>query len=133
MPFCPSCNAEYRDGFVVCAKCAVELVENRPLEPPPTHTRWAHLCTTSSEIEASLIQGFLDSEGIACTLESTVFHVEPVTFGGLGRVRLHVHDTDLEQARALLHQIASEARSGCGTHDLEATVDWESFEPRKLG
>lgn len=30
MPWCPQCGAEYREGFVTCAKCGVALVAERP-------------------------------------------------------------------------------------------------------
>jgi hypothetical protein len=35
--FCPVCNAEYREGFTVCADCGIKLVSELPLissEPP---------------------------------------------------------------------------------------------------
>ena len=30
MPFCPECQAEYRDGFTRCAECDLDLVEQLP-------------------------------------------------------------------------------------------------------
>jgi hypothetical protein len=32
--FCPSCQAEYREGFTECADCRVPLL-HEPLAPPP--------------------------------------------------------------------------------------------------
>ena len=32
--YCPSCKAEYRPGFTVCADCDVELVYELPEETP---------------------------------------------------------------------------------------------------
>jgi len=52
--------------------------------------------------EASLIDGYLESEGIAARVESLVFHQEPVTFGRLGEARILVPAGDAEKARRLL-------------------------------
>ena len=30
MPFCPECQAEYRDGFTRCSECDLDLVEKLP-------------------------------------------------------------------------------------------------------
>lgn len=32
--FCPNCRAEYRDGFVRCADCEVELIADLPTSDP---------------------------------------------------------------------------------------------------
>lgn len=33
MPFCPKCRADYREGFIVCADCGVDLVNELPPLP----------------------------------------------------------------------------------------------------
>lgn len=72
---------------------------------PDDELRWKRLCVLSSELEARLIQGRLESEGLVCATESLVFHAEPVSFGALGRVRLYVLEEDLERAREILESV----------------------------
>ena len=33
--FCPLCKAEYREGFLKCADCQVDLVNALPIDPEP--------------------------------------------------------------------------------------------------
>ena len=75
---------------------------------PEDGRRWIRCCVLSSEIEAQLVQGRLEAEGIACATESLVFHAEPVNFGALGRVRLYVLAEDLERAREILESVADD-------------------------
>jgi hypothetical protein len=70
-------------------------------------------------LEAQLIGGFLESRGIPCQQESLVFQQEPVSLGLLGRVRLHVHRSDLERARRLLE----EQRTGESELESDELVD----------
>lgn len=74
-------------------------------EPAEDDDRWEVLATLSSEEEAHLIQGRLESEGIPCALESIKFHVEPVNFGQMSEIRLHVLHSDLPRARQLLGEL----------------------------
>lgn len=74
-------------------------------EPAAEEDRWELLLTMSSEEEAHLLQGRLESEGIPCTLESIKFHVEPVNFGQMSEINLHVLQSDLERARELLNEL----------------------------
>ena len=67
-------------------------------------THWVELCVIASDIDARLIQGRLETEGIPCTIESLKFYAEPVNLGALSEVRLHVLDKHLERARELLEQ-----------------------------
>jgi len=63
---------------------------------------WEIVRTVGTDEEATLIRGFLESEGIAAQVESLVFHQEPVTFGRLGEVRVRVPAAQSEEARRLL-------------------------------
>ncbi|MFW6198522.1 MAG: putative signal transducing protein [Acidobacteriota bacterium] len=102
---CPRCHAEYRPGFTRCADCDVPLAQDAPDEGGGhRHGRWTRLCSVSTDTEATLLQGYLESAGIPCSIESLVFHAEPVNFGPLARVRLYVLDEHLEEARELLRQ-----------------------------
>ena len=58
--------------------------------------------TVGTEEEASLIAGFLAAGGVEATVESLLFHQEPVNFGSLGEVRVLVAEADAARARELL-------------------------------
>ncbi|HJO05680.1 MAG TPA: hypothetical protein QGG47_17060 [Acidobacteriota bacterium] len=103
---CPNCRAEYRPSFKICADCGVALElagEADAPADPDTPADWTPLCTLSSESEAHLLQGYLESEGVPCSIESLVFHAEPFTFGPLAKVRIHVLSADRIRAERLLH------------------------------
>jgi hypothetical protein len=54
------------------------------------------------DVEADLIRGFLESEGIDAQIDNKKFHMEPVNFGDLTGVRVLTHTEDAARARALL-------------------------------
>lgn len=64
--------------------------------------RWEVVKVVGTEEEAALIRGFLESEGVACQVESRLFRQEPVTFGQLGEVLICVPAEDLQRARKML-------------------------------
>ena len=79
--YCPTCLAEYREGFDVCADDGTPLLvgpapapEEEPQEPEPerpriqTGARWEKLADIGSEEHARLLAGRLESEGIPVTL-----------------------------------------------------------------
>lgn len=70
---------------------------------------WALLMEIPSETEAEFVHGALESAGIPCQIESLKFHAEPVNFGPLSRVRVHVPADKLEEARELLAEIEAAA------------------------
>ncbi len=81
---CECCGAEYRPGFETCVDCGVALTpakEGASTAESDVAPDWAPFRTLSSESEAVLLQGYLESEGVPCSLESLVFHAEPFTFG----------------------------------------------------
>jgi hypothetical protein len=63
---------------------------------------WEIAETVGTEEEASLVAGYLETEGIASQIESLLFHQEPATFGKLSEVRILVHADDVERARRLI-------------------------------
>lgn len=65
---------------------------------------WEIVETVGTDEEASLIAGFLEAEGIPATVESLLFHQEPVNFGTLGEVRVRVRKEDLKRALSLLEE-----------------------------
>lgn len=77
---------------------------------------WDIAETVGTEEEASLVAGFLEAEGIACEIESLLFHQEPTTFGRLGEVRILVHAGDVERSRGL---IAAREAGGGVTADVQ--------------
>lgn len=96
---------------------------------------WIELCELSSEIEAELLHGRLEAEGIDCNIESLKFHAEPVNLGALAEVRVHVRKADVERARELLadleQQDARRAAGGddAGTDDVdESDTDSEGLD-----
>jgi hypothetical protein len=65
--------------------------------------------TVGTEEEASLIAGYLAAGGIEASVESLLFHQEPVNFGRLGEVRVLVAAADAERARELLDRMPAPA------------------------
>jgi hypothetical protein len=63
---------------------------------------WEVVETVGTEEEAALIAGYLDSQGIPTTIESLLFHQEPVNFGRLGEIRIQVPSNRLAEAEQLL-------------------------------
>lgn len=99
---CPDCGAEYVDGIEQCVDCEVALVQASPAAEEGPAPEWTELLVVTDPHEAEIICGYLESEGVACNLESLVFNAEPFTFGPLSKVRLHVPRDAADRARELL-------------------------------
>jgi hypothetical protein len=63
---------------------------------------WLVVRTVGTEEEAALIAGYLEAAGIDSSIESLLFHQEPVTFGRMGEVRILVDSGDLSAAERAL-------------------------------
>ena len=62
-------------------------------------TTWVEIASAGTEDEARLLQGFLESEGIAAQVENVKFSMEPINFGTMGDIRIYVAAED--EARTL--------------------------------
>ena len=106
--FCPQCKAEYRPGFVHCPDCDVDLVRNLPVEE---HGELVCLRSYSSDAEAFLAQGVLESAGIDAMVAPPS---DPVvyrgrSFGiGLPSTDVYVRPADFVIANEVLNQATQE-------------------------
>lgn len=67
--------------------------------PSDDGTTWVEIASAGTEDEARLLQGFLQSEGIAAQVENVKFSMEPINFGTMGDIRIYVGSQD--EARAM--------------------------------
>ena len=107
MPYCPECGGEYEPDIELCPDCGLSLIAVMPDEDsgadPDANLVEIHVA--SGDIEALVIKGLLESEGIMCSLSSDVPHsVLPVEVDGLGAVRICVSDEDAQRAAELIEE-----------------------------
>jgi hypothetical protein len=70
-------------------------------------TDWEKIFTTFSEVEAHLIKGLLEGEGIPCRIQSMRVPQFPLTVNWLGAIEIHVHPQDAPEGRRLLYMICA--------------------------
>ena len=68
----------------------------------PSEENWTQVALVPDDVEADLIRGFLESEGIEAQIDNRKFHMEPVNFGDLTGIRVMTRREDSERARSLL-------------------------------
>jgi len=65
MPWCQKCKTEYRGGVTRCSDCGSELVEVlQQIEEYPKNDSESFLMSVRDRIEADIVEGFLNSNGI---------------------------------------------------------------------
>ena len=72
--------------------------------PAEDGTTWVEVASTGTEDEATLIQGFLEAEGITAQIENVKFQMEPVNFGTMGDIRVYVGSQNEARAQQLLKE-----------------------------
>ena len=105
MPYCSECGGEFEPEVEVCPDCGLVLFETMPLDNPDADpdAGLVEVYTAAGDIEALVIKGLLESDGIMCSLSSDIPHaVLPVEIDGLGAVRISVSDADAERAAQLI-------------------------------
>ena len=75
--------------------------------------KWGLLTEVSGRMEADVLKGYLEAEGIQVELfqEAVGHHIYPVTIDGLGRVQLFVPKEQFAEAQEILAEY-NEARGG---------------------
>ena len=69
MKYCPKCHNEYEDETTRCVDCHVSLVLNLS-EAGPKENILVCLKSYSSDIEAQITRGFLETNGFTVTIKS---------------------------------------------------------------
>lgn len=68
--------------------------------------KWALLHIVNDEIEAHLLQGLLEGQGIPCRMQSMRVPQYPLTIDGLGEIRIYVPEEELLDSKRVLATIA---------------------------
>ena len=97
--YCPSCRAEFREGFFRCEECDTSLVETLPEEP--ALQGYVHLATLFTEGEIALIKSSLETAGIDFYFHGEEAHrLAPLPLGA----RLMVRRDFAAEAEAILKE-----------------------------
>jgi hypothetical protein len=106
--FCPKCKAEYRESFLRCADCNVDLVPELPPEQeqhtkPEQYTEYEYInlvniVTYPSRHEAELVKGLLSANGIDAVVKDGL----EAAGGAAAIFELLVKENDVEETRNIL-------------------------------
>lgn len=69
------------------------------------YRRWVPLFRTQNAVEAHLVRGLLEGEGISCWVRSKGIALLPVTVNGLGEVVVCVDAADQEAGQRILDDV----------------------------
>ena len=108
--YCPECRAEYREGFVHCADCDVDLVDALPPEDEPDYLESATVFEGDPN-NAELVCATLEGSGIEAWVEN---EAAQSVYPGIVPAKVEVNVNDEERALEALEP---------GTEDLEAMDD----------
>ncbi len=121
MAFCPSCRAEYREGFTRCTSCDVDLVDEPPdpasEELNPNELQLADLASFPNASEAEMIQELLEGNGISTVIRGDA---DPIgATSGAEPVTLLVEAKDLARAREIYEAFFAGDTASSGGPTLE--------------
>ncbi len=107
---CPSCNTRYVNGMTLCPDCSILLLEeeeSRRLDEAidDLQSDWLHVYTTSTEIDARMVESFLTSAGIPTHVLLQIDTTRQFTMGGLAIAKVFVRSTDAGDALAIIRDI----------------------------
>lgn len=129
MKRCPECYEEFVDKKKTCTDCGAELIDDRLYEESETveAVQMTYLTTASSEINANMLTGMLESYEIKTFREyreAGAYLAVYMGDTGFG-IDLFVDETQLKKAQDLIEQVAEphEPADGRDT-DKPAHIKW---------
>jgi hypothetical protein len=113
---CPKCNAEYREGFYLCADCNVPLVSSHAPFHETEHPESGELVPvldTQDSVYLSEVISVIEEWEVPYLLQSgTAFDLE--NSGRIWRAVLYVPGTNLDQVKQLIDGVRSGVVRGSG-------------------
>lgn len=100
MPYCPKCRAEYVYGVRYCLDCDEAVVDTLPKEAETANVKFVTAFQARHVMEAHLIQGILEAEGIPCLLVGAREQIYPQL-----PVFIQVPEDRLEEAQRLIEEV----------------------------
>ena len=98
--YCPKCRAEYREGFLECTDCDVDLVEK--LGPQPKMPRFIKLATIFREGNIAVIKASFDKTEIEYYIDGEQSHrLAPVPLAA----RVMVREDFRKEAESILRDL----------------------------
>ena len=102
--FCPKCKSEYREGFLKCADCGVDLVGALPSEQADDFgdVEFVEVFSTYQQGDIAFIKSVLDGEGITYFFqgESSIMLIAAGAYA-----RLLVKADEAQRAREILQEL----------------------------
>jgi hypothetical protein len=104
--YCPSCGAEYRDGFERCADCDVPLAAAPPVEandPPPEFQGPVVVARVHTLVEAEVAVELLRAAGLEAALrDEHMARIHWLAVPAIGAIGIEVEAASAALARDLL-------------------------------
>ena len=111
--FCPRCRAEYREGFLKCVECNIDLVSELPPEPesapePEQNVEYNNLVNIETYCdvkEAEFAKGLLSANGIYGVVKGDEEGGYEAPLSGVSSVQLLVKGEGAWEATKFLDEI----------------------------
>lgn len=130
MPWCPSCRTEYREDFYKCSDCGSELVDELSEEPLTDKQiseadDWRLIYTCTDEMEADMIESFLDAEKIDTFRNYPGFSDISRIVGGMTKlgVNIYVREGQMDEAANALRDLVPDFKDGEGINNIQAGAE----------
>jgi len=102
--FCPKCKSEYREGFLTCADCGVDLIGASPPEQTDDFgdVEFVEVFSTYQQGDIAFIKSVLDGEGITYFFqgESSIMLIAAGAYA-----RLLVKADEADRAKEILQEM----------------------------
>jgi len=102
MPFCPKCQAEYREGFTVCKDCEVNLVDELTPENiiyDLSEAEMVPLAYFKTPAEAQMVHELLEKRGVRSMVQGASDTIAAVS--GFTEVSVLVDERDVPRAKEI--------------------------------
>jgi len=113
MKYCPNCREEYQDWVEKCVDCGERLLYGSAPSPQPKPKnkpqQWITIAFFTGRASIYLAAAKLESEGIPAVISDDYRYHGGIGFtANIGRIRLNVRESDIDDARRILKETGDE-------------------------